>query len=132
MGKSLSNKQLNLLLDLVGLRQEIEQLPQGLDTQIGDAGIHLSGGQQKRLAIARAAAVDAEVWLMDEPLSALNPEKSIELQKTLSEYFDGKTVIVVTHQYLPYWGGIKTIKLEREVLQVEGESKFFVTAVGKK
>lgn len=132
MGKSLSDKQLNCLLDLVGLKQEIDRLPQGLDTQIGDAGTHLSGGQQKRLAIARSIAVDAEVWLMDEPFSALNPEKSIELQKNLSEYFHGKTVIVVTHQHLPYWRSIKTIKLEREVLQVEGENKFLVTAVGEK
>ena len=113
MGRELSKEWFSQLLDLVGLSEEVEQFPQGADTLIGEAGVRLSGGQIKRLAMARALAVDGDILLMDEPLSALNPQKVDEVQEKLSKFLRGKTVLVVTHTNMTHWENIKTVTLRK-------------------
>ncbi|MFD2178907.1 ABC transporter ATP-binding protein [Veronia pacifica] len=74
------------------------QLPDGLDTVIGEAGASLSGGEKQRLSIARAVLKDAPIVLLDEATASLDPENEYEIQQALSTLIENKTVIIIAHR----------------------------------
>ena len=76
----------------------IENMPQGLDTQIGEHGIKLSGGQRQRLAIARALLKNAPILILDEATSALDNESERLVQAALDRLMAERTTIVVAHR----------------------------------
>ena len=76
----------------------IEQMPQGLDTVLGDGGAGLSGGQKQRLAIARALLKDAPVLVLDEATSALDTESETFIQDALTEFCRERTTLVIAHR----------------------------------
>ena len=81
------------------LYEFIENLPDGLDTGIGERGIRLSGGQRQRVAIARALCMEPQLMLFDEPTSALDPEMVGEVLSVMKELAaSGMTMLVVTHE----------------------------------
>jgi subfamily B ATP-binding cassette protein MsbA len=76
----------------------IQQLPNGLYSEIGDRGVRLSGGQRQRLAIARAILKDAPILLLDEATSALDTESEQHVQAALDELMRNRTTIVIAHR----------------------------------
>lgn len=76
----------------------IEQLPDGLDTQVGERGVKLSGGQRQRVAIARALLTDAPILVLDEATSALDSESERLIQESLETLMRERTSIVVAHR----------------------------------
>ena len=78
--------------------QFIMQLKDGYDTQIGENGAFLSGGEKQRIAIARALLKNAPILLMDEPTSALDAQTETELREALQTLMKDRTVIVVAHR----------------------------------
>lgn len=92
-----SKEQLIQVLKDVELWQVIEQLPDGLDTKLGERGSGLSGGQVQRLAIAQLLLQDAKVWLLDEPTEHLDPQTAKQIKQLLHRLAQDKTVIWVTH-----------------------------------
>ncbi len=76
----------------------IAELPQGLETIVGDRGTRLSGGQRQRVALARAFLKDAPLLLLDEPTSALDSGTEVALRETLERLMRGRTVIAITHR----------------------------------
>lgn len=76
----------------------IEQLPQGMDTLIGDNGVLLSGGQRQRLAIARAILSDAPVLILDEATSALDTESERHIQSALDRLLENRTTFIIAHR----------------------------------
>jgi ATP-binding cassette, subfamily C, bacterial CydD len=88
-----------------GLAGDVAALPQGVDTRIDADGGGLSGGQLQRLALARALARDAGVWLLDEPLSQLDPETAVDLQQTLAAASRGCTLVMASHDHTHATGG---------------------------
>jgi subfamily B ATP-binding cassette protein MsbA len=76
----------------------IQQLPQGLDTPVGENGATLSGGQRQRLAIARALLKDAPILILDEATSALDTESERQVQAALATLMKNRTTLVIAHR----------------------------------
>ena len=80
----------------------VESLPEGLDTWIGEGGRELSGGQARRLSVARALLHDAPIWLLDEPTEGLDTVTEAEMMASIYRHTRGKTLILITHRLMPY------------------------------
>jgi subfamily B ATP-binding cassette protein MsbA len=76
----------------------ISDMPEGLNTTIGDNGMRLSGGQRQRLAIARAIYKNAPILILDEATSALDTESERAVQEALDELMQGRTTLVIAHR----------------------------------
>ena len=85
-------------LEAANLSALIKELPEGIDTQIGDNGNRLSGGQRQRLAIARAIYKDAPILILDEATSALDSESERQVQDALERLMAGRTTLVIAHR----------------------------------
>ncbi|HKP64102.1 MAG TPA: ABC transporter ATP-binding protein [Polyangiales bacterium] len=77
---------------------EIEELPDGWDTLVGERGVQLSGGQKQRIALARALLSEPRVLVMDDPLSAVDAKTEARILDSIEEAGKGRTVILVTHR----------------------------------
>lgn len=76
----------------------IQQMPLGLQSEIGDRGVRLSGGQRQRIAIARAILKNAPILLLDEATSALDSESELHVQAAMDALMRGRTTIVIAHR----------------------------------
>ena len=89
----------NKVIDACSLRHDLKILEDGDMTEIGERGINLSGGQKQRISIARAAYSDADVYIFDDPLSALDPEVAERVfEECILGMLGGKTRLLVTNQ----------------------------------
>jgi subfamily B ATP-binding cassette protein MsbA len=85
-------------LEAANLSNLLSELPQGIDTLLGDNGHRLSGGQRQRLAIARAIYKDAPILILDEATSALDSESERQVQEALDRLMAGRTTLVIAHR----------------------------------
>jgi subfamily B ATP-binding cassette protein MsbA len=91
----------------------IDQLPDGLDTLVGENGTLLSGGQRQRLAIARALLKDAPILILDEATSALDSESERYIQEALTEVMKHRTTLVIAHRLSTIENADQVVVLER-------------------
>ena len=76
----------------------LEKLPQGLDTVVGTKGIYLSGGEQQRIALARAILKDSPIVVLDEATAFADPENEHQIQKAFEALTKNKTVLMIAHR----------------------------------
>lgn len=95
---SVSEKELESAIRTANLTQFIRELPEGLDTIVGERGGKLSGGQKQRIAIARAVIRNPKVIIFDEATSALDSVSENEIQKALDNLTKDRTTFVVAHR----------------------------------
>lgn len=80
-----------------GLAQDVRSMPDSLDTRLGEGGIGLSGGQSRRLALARLLLRDVPVWLLDEPTEALDTATAHDVLHRLDAQAKGRVLLIATH-----------------------------------
>ncbi|CAG7616500.1 putative multidrug resistance ABC transporter ATP-binding/permease protein YheI [Paenibacillus solanacearum] len=85
-------------VEMASFTQDIEQMPEGLKTIVGENGVMLSGGQKQRLAIARALLIDSEILLLDDALSAVDARTESLILQHIRQARAGKTTLITTHR----------------------------------
>ena len=85
-------------LEEAQLAEFIRELPEGLDTMVGERGVRLSGGQRQRIAIARALYEDPQILVLDEATSALDTETETAVMEAIDSLHGSKTMIIVAHR----------------------------------
>ncbi|MGE3259143.1 MAG: thiol reductant ABC exporter subunit CydC [Geobacter sp.] len=98
LGRTLSDQQLSELVEDCGLDAWIATLPLGLDTPVGETGSSVSGGEARRIALARTLVTDAPVVLLDEPTEGLDGATEQLVVQRLHKRLAGRSVLVVTHR----------------------------------
>ncbi len=108
----------------------IQQLPNGLYSEIGDKGMRLSGGQRQRIAIARAILKDAPILLLDEATSALDTESEQHVQAALDELMQNRTTIVIAHRLSTVENADRIMVMERGEIVESGSHEELITQAG--
>jgi subfamily B ATP-binding cassette protein MsbA len=102
----------------------IRELPQGLETLIGESGLRLSGGQRQRLAIARALLKNAPILILDEATSALDSESERQVQAALETLMSGRTTVVIAHRLSTIERADRIVVLERgRIVEIGGHAE---------
>ena len=107
--KSMDREKYNKILSICQLKQDLQIFQKGDQTEIGEKGVNLSGGQKARLAIARAVYNDSDIYVFDDPLSSLDAYVGMNLfNQVFNDYLKEKTIIITTHalQYVSYFDKI--------------------------
>lgn len=98
----------------------IEKLPNGVDTVIGTNGVYLSGGEQQRIAIARAMLKNSPIIILDEATAFADPDNEVRVQQAMNELSKGKTVIMIAHRLSTVANVDKIFVLENGTIVEEG------------
>lgn len=102
------------VLEEAQLKEFIEELPEGLDTKIGDRGVRISGGQRQRIGIARALYHDPEILVFDEATSALDNDTEKAVMDAVNSFHGRKTMVIIAHR-------LNTIAKCDVIYKVDGE-----------
>ena len=99
LGNLMSDLKYNKVIEVCGLERDFKLFDMGDETFVGEKGYNLSGGQKARVSLARAVYHEADYYLLDDPLSAVDPKVANHVfEKCIKGYLKGKTVVLVTHQ----------------------------------
>jgi subfamily B ATP-binding cassette protein MsbA len=108
-----SNEQIEAAARAARVNEFADQMPGGLDTEVGDRGTLLSGGQRQRIAIARALLRDSPILILDEATSALDTETERQIQEQLEGLMKDRTTLVIAHR-------LSTVENADQILVMEG------------
>ncbi|MCD8501175.1 MAG: ATP-binding cassette domain-containing protein [Bacillaceae bacterium] len=95
---NVTEEQLQKVIEMANLRDVIDEMPNGIETFIGEHGNKLSGGQRQRIAIARAIIRNPQLILLDEATSALDNKSEFRIQEAIRELIKGRTTFIVAHR----------------------------------
>ncbi|MCW8828087.1 MAG: cysteine/glutathione ABC transporter ATP-binding protein/permease CydC [Gammaproteobacteria bacterium] len=112
--------QLLAALEVAQLKRFVDELPDGLDTWIGETGLTLSGGQARRMAIARALLKDAPILLLDEPTEGLDAATEQAVMQAIYRLMQGRTVLLITHRLVGLDAMDEIVVLDRGAITERG------------
>ena len=118
--KNIDDKQVIAAATAANALEFIEELPEGLNTVIGEKGVKLSGGQKQRLAIARAIMKNPPILILDEATSALDTESERLVQEALGTLMTDRTVLVIAHRLSTVTNADNIIVLEKGQIKEMG------------
>lgn len=93
-----SSAEIEAALEAAHAREFVAALPRGIETRIGERGARISGGQARRLAVARAVLADAPVVVLDEPTEDLDPRLRVELDDSLGRLLGERSALIIAHR----------------------------------
>lgn len=93
-----TDTEISRVMELAHFLKDIQQLPDGLDTEVGEGGVSLSGGQKQRVALARAFIKDPEILILDDSMSAVDGKTEANIIQHLREERKGKTTFIASHR----------------------------------
>ena len=108
----------------------LEKLPQGLDTVVGARGVYLSGGEQQRIALARAILKDAPIVVLDEATAFADPENEALIQKAFAQLTKGRTVIMIAHRLSTVVGADRILVMDQGRIVEQGTHEELTAAGG--
>lgn len=111
--KNVSDQEIVKVLELVCLDKFYERLEKGLDTELGEKGIRMSGGERQRLALARLFFDDSKIIVLDEATSAMDNVTEKLVMKNVLDYLTNKTILIIAHR-------LETIKNVDEIFVLDG------------
>jgi ATP-binding cassette subfamily B protein len=107
-----SEEEIRRAAERAGLGELLDELPEGLDTLVGERGLTLSGGQRQRVAIARALLAEPRILILDDATSSVDATTENRIKAALAEVMEGRTTFVIAHR-------LSTIALADEVVVLE-------------
>uniref|UniRef100_A0A096LX09 ATP binding cassette subfamily C member 12 n=1 Tax=Poecilia formosa TaxID=48698 RepID=A0A096LX09_POEFO len=132
MGEAFNQAKYDRVLDVCSLRADLKILPYGDRTEIGERGLNLSGGQKQRISLARAVYANKDIFLLDDPLSAVDAHVGKHIfEECIKKELQGKSIILVTHQlqYLEFCDDI--LVLEEGEVREAGNHQALMKANGR-
>ena len=125
-----SREEVQKALEAAQCMDIIDKLPNGMDTVIGSEGTYLSGGEQQRIALARAILKDAPIVVLDEATAFADPENEVLIQKAFATLTGGKTVIMIAHRLSTVTRADKIIVLDGGQVAEEGTHEELIEKSG--
>uniref|UniRef100_A0AAX7UKZ4 ATP-binding cassette sub-family C member 5 n=1 Tax=Astatotilapia calliptera TaxID=8154 RepID=A0AAX7UKZ4_ASTCA len=132
MGEPFDQTKYDRVVDVCSLRADLKILPFGDQTEIGERGLNLSGGQKQRISLARAVYSNKDIFLLDDPLSAVDAHVGKHIfEECIKKELQGKSVILVTHQlqYLEFCDDI--LVLDDGEIREAGNHQTLMNASGR-
>lgn len=112
--------EINHAIRLAHLEQVVAEMPDGLETIIGERGVKLSGGQKQRLAIARMFLKNPPILILDEATSALDTETEQVIQESLNSLSEGRTTLIIAHRLATIKHANRIVVVNEEGIAEEG------------
>ncbi|CAD5898457.1 putative ABC lipid transporter (ATP-binding protein) [Carnobacterium maltaromaticum] len=112
--------EINHAIKLAHLEQVVAEMPDGLETIIGERGVKLSGGQKQRLAIARMFLKNPPILILDEATSALDTETEQVIQESLNSLSEGRTTLIIAHRLATIKHANRIVVVNEEGIAEEG------------
>lgn len=112
------------------LTEMVTNLPDGLNTMVGERGVKLSGGQKQRIAIARVFLKNPEILILDEATSALDTQSEIAIQQALTKLAQGRTTIIIAHRLSTVKNADQIIVLNNGKIAEQGTHKTLMQQTG--
>ena len=121
--KDINEDRLLKVIEDTQLGSVVDNLKEGLETSIGEAGVRLSGGQRQRIGIARALYHNPSVLVMDEATSALDSETELAVQEAINKLKGKKTIIIIAHRLSTVENCDRLLRLEDGIIHSMGPAK---------
>lgn len=126
----LTQEQVEYFAKLADIHDDIEQFPEGYDTEVGERGVSLSGGQKQRIAIARALATQAEFLILDDALSAVDAQTEARILENLRDIRRNESTIIATHRISSIMHADEIIVLDKGQIVERGTHSELLTNEG--
>ncbi|MBQ7549826.1 MAG: ATP-binding cassette domain-containing protein, partial [Clostridia bacterium] len=125
-----TDEEIQRAAELAGADEFIKDLPNGLDTYIGERGVKLSGGQKQRISIARVFLKDPRILILDEATSALDNESELLVTESLRKLAAGRTTVTIAHRLTTIQNADRIIVMDKDGIQEEGTHESLLAAQG--
>ncbi|HLO27125.1 MAG TPA: ATP-binding cassette domain-containing protein, partial [Geobacteraceae bacterium] len=116
---------------MAGLAPDVERLPDGYLTYVGERGVTLSGGQKQRAAIARALLKDPAILILDDPLSAVDTRTEQSILANLAGYYGDRTVLIISHRLSVFRDCDLIVVLDRGKIVEQGSHEALLALDGR-